>query len=155
MGLHCGIHSSAPRKSQRRIRSIGEKKHVLTTSSRDSETKNSCETLLCTPNRHSYPSRTTTSPQHTYLCNYVYVCMYVWSALPTEYESTGYGCQSCSWSAEQDKVFFPCPRLHLIIRSRETGSAVPSCVSPFILYTQAESGAYSRESSHFPRRRTS
>ena len=26
---------------------------------------------------------------------------YVWSALSAEYESTGYGCQSCSWSAEE------------------------------------------------------
>ena len=81
--------------------------------------------------------------------------MYVWSELPTEYESTGHGCQSCSWSAEQENYFFPYPRTHLIIRSRETGLAVPSCVSPFVLHTQAESGAYSRESSHFPRRRTS
>ena len=39
--------------------------------------------------------------------------------------------------------------------SLQTGSAVPSCVSLLILYTQAESGAYSRDSSHFPRRRPS
>ena len=58
------------------IRSIGEAKHVLTTSSRDSESKHSCGTLLCTPNRHPYPSRTTTSSQHIYLCKYLYVCMY-------------------------------------------------------------------------------
>ena len=32
-----------------------------------------------------------------------------------------------------------------------TGSAVPSRVSPLILHTQAESGAYSRGSSRFPR----
>ena len=136
------------------IRSICEAKHVLTTSSRDSETKHSCGTLLCSPNHHSYPSRTTTSSQHIYLCK-CFVCMYVWSELPTEYESTCHGCQSCSWSAEQENYFFPYPSTHLIIRSRETGSAVPSCVSPFVLHTQAESGAYSRESSRFPRRRTS
>ena len=39
---------------------------------------------------------------------------------------------------------FPCPRSSLRIWSRETGSAVPSRVSPLILHAQAESGAYSR-----------
>ena len=39
---------------------------------------------------------------------------------------------------------FRCPRSRLRIRSRETGSAVPSRVSPLILHAQAESGAYSR-----------
>ena len=39
------------------------------------------------------------------------------------------------------------------ILSRETGSAVPSRVSPFILRTQTAYGAYSRDSSRFPRRR--
>ena len=34
---------------------------------------------------------------------------------------------------------------------RETGSAVPSRVSLFILHSQAESVAYSRDSSRFPR----
>ena len=33
----------------------------------------------------------------------VYVCMYVWSSHIAEYGSTGKGCQSCSWSAEQGK----------------------------------------------------
>ena len=32
-----------------------------------------------------------------------------WSTLLAEYRSTGYGCQSISWSAEQGKRFFPCP----------------------------------------------
>ena len=36
---------------------------------------------------------------------------------------------------------------------RETGSAVPSRVGLLILYTQAEPGAYSWGSSHFPRQR--
>ena len=40
------------------------------------------------------------------------------------------------------------------IWSRETGSAVPSRVSLFILLTRAEPGAYLRDSSRFPRRRT-
>ena len=39
------------------------------------------------------------------------------------------------------------------ISSRETGSAVPSRAILLILHTQAESGAYSRDSSRFPRRR--
>ena len=46
---------------------------------------------------------------------------------------------------------FPCPRTRLIIWSREMGSVVPSRVSLLILHTQAESGAYSRDSSRFPR----
>ena len=40
----------------------------------------------------------------------------------------------------------------LRIWSRETSSVVPSRVSSLILHTQAESGAYSRDSSRFPRR---
>ena len=48
---------------------------------------------------------------------------------------------------------FPCPRAYLRIWSRETGSGVPSRVSLFILQTQAESGAYLRDSSRVPRRR--
>ena len=49
---------------------------------------------------------------------------------------------------------FPCPRSRLIIWSRETGSAVPSRVSLLIsIHTQAESGAYLRDSSRVPRRR--
>ena len=42
---------------------------------------------------------------------------------------------------------FPCPRSRQRIWSRETGSAVPSGVSLLILRTQAESCAYSRDSS--------
>ena len=78
--------------------------------------------------------------------------MYVWSSHIAEYGSTGYGCQSCSWSVEQGKLIFPCPRTCLRIWSHETGSAVPSRVSLLILQTQTESGAYSREP-RFPRRR--
>ena len=44
-------------------------------------------------------------------------------------------------------------RSRLRIDSRETGSAVPSRVSLLILHTQAEYGAYSQDSSRFPRRR--
>ena len=45
-----------------------------------------------------------------------------------------------------------CPRTRLRTWSRETGSVVPSRVSLLILHTQAESDAYSRDSSRFPRR---
>ena len=80
------------------------------------------------------------------------LCMHAWSALSEEYEygSNGYGCQSCSWSAE---YFFP--RSSLRIWSRETGPSVPSRVSLLIIYTQDESclDANSRDSSRFPRRR--
>ena len=42
--------------------------------------------------------------------------------------------------AEQRKLFFPCPLSRLRIWSRETGSAVPSRVSPLNLHNnQAES----------------
>ena len=48
---------------------------------------------------------------------------------------------------------FPCRRSRRRIWFRETGLAVPSLVSLLILYTNAESGAYSRYSSRIPRRR--
>ena len=82
---------------------------------------------------------------------HVYIGMYIWSSYVAEYGSTG--CQSCSWSAEKEKLMFPCPRARLRFWSRETGSAVPSHVSLLILHTQAGSAAYSRDSSRFPRRR--
>ena len=44
-------------------------------------------------------------------------------------------------------------RTYLRIWPRETGSVVPSRVSLLILHIQAESGAYLRDSSRFPRRR--
>ena len=70
-----------------------------------------------------------------------------------------YGCQSCSWSAEQGKCFPPCcPRSRLQIWSHEIGSAVPSRISLPILHTQAGPDAYSwvalldgvRPSRHLP-----
>ena len=51
---------------------------------------------------------------------------------------------------EQGKWNLPCPRTRLRVWPRETGSAVLSRVSPLILHTQTESGAYSRDSSRFP-----
>ena len=59
----------------------------------------------------------------------------------------------CLWSAEQQKCFFLGPRSRLRIWLGETGSAVPSSVSPLLFHTQAESGAYSHGYSRFPRRR--
>ena len=46
-----------------------------------------------------------------------------------------------------------CPHSRLIIWPHETGLAVPSGASLLILHTQAESGAYLRDSSRVPRRR--
>ena len=52
-------------------------------------------------------------------------------------------------------TIFPCPRSRLRIWSTsETGSTVPSRVSLLILDTQAEYGAYSRDSTRFLRRRS-
>ena len=45
---------------------------------------------------------------------------------------------------KKGKNIFPCPRSRLRVWSRETGSAIPSRVSPLILHAQAESGAYPR-----------
>ena len=50
-------------------------------------------------------------------------------------------------------IYFPCPRSRLRIWSRETNSAIPYRVSLLLVNTQADSGAYSRDSSRFPRRR--
>ena len=56
-----------------------------------------------------------------------------------------------SWTG---KIIFPCPRACLRIWSRETGSAFQSRVSLLIsILSQAESGAYLRDSSRVPPRR--
>ena len=84
-----------------------------------------------------------------YVCMYVcmYICMHVWSSHIAEYG------RFCSWSDEQGKRTFPSPRSRVRIWSRETGLAVPSSISLLILHTpQADSGAYSRNSFHFPPR---
>ena len=68
------------------------------------------------------------------------------------FASTGYGYQSCSWSAEDGKCFFQCTRSRLRTWSREKGAAVvPSRASSPILHTQAKSGTDERDFSHFPR----
>ena len=72
--------------------------------------------------------------------NYI-ILQSVSSALSAECGST-VGCCRDPVLGQLNKVFF-CflPRLRLRIWSRETGSTVPSLVSPLILHTQAESGA--------------
>ena len=55
----------------------------------------------------------------------------------TDWTSTGMVAK-CAWSAEPGCWNFPCPRSRLMNWSRETVSAVPSRVTPLILYTQAE-----------------
>ena len=55
-------------------------------------------------------------------------------------------------AAEQEKRKIPYLRSRLGSWSRETGSAVPSRVILLILHIQTELGAYSRDSSRFPRR---
>ena len=46
--------------------------------------------------------------------------------------STGWGCQSCSWPAEQGIWILPCPRSRLRIWPCETGLAAPSRASLLI-----------------------
>ena len=78
--------------------------------------------------------------------------MYVWSSHITGYGSTGQGCQSCSWPAEQGKniPLSPCVPENLVSRD---GFSRPVPRQPAHLHTQAESGAYLRDSSRVPRRR--
>ena len=53
-------------------------------------------------------------------------------------------CGQIFFKLNRENEFFPGPRLRLKVWSRETCSAVPSRASPPTLYTQAESGGYSR-----------
>ena len=53
-----------------------------------------------------------------------------------KYTSTGQGCQSCSWSVEQGKLIFPCPRSRLrlgLARRVRQSRAASACSSPSIL----------------------
>ena len=57
------------------------------------------------------PSTNTSTTRTLYLC---YICMHsqhFQQITVQKYGSTGYGCQSCLWSAEHGKLYFPCPRL--------------------------------------------
>ena len=84
---------------------------------------------------------------------YIYIIIHSWSALSEEFGSTGIIIvdNPARGQLNKENVFFPCPRSFLRIYSSEIGSAVPSRVSPLVLHTLAESGAYSRDSSRFPR----
>ena len=101
--------------------------------------------------RPCHPSHSMPVSLNNPVCMSMYVCMYVCKVFllfvcivgtSAGYGSTGYGCQSCSWSAEQRKYIFPHLRSRLRIWFRETASAVPSRVSLLILHTQTESGAF-------------
>ena len=86
-----------------------------------------------------------------YVC--MYVCMYG-HHLKWSMDRPGKVVNPARDQLNGGKQSFPViPRSHLRIWSRETGSAVPSRVGLLILHTQAESGAYSEDSSRFlPRR---
>ena len=80
------------------------------------------------------------------------MCDQTWSALSAEYGSTGYGCQSCLWSAEQGKMIFslsPFTPENLVSRD---GFSRPVPREPAYSSHSAESGAYSRNFSRFRRR---
>ena len=63
------------------------------------------------------------------------------------------GCQSCSWSAEQGMMNIPLsPYVPEKLVSRD-GFSRPVPRQPAHFHSQAESGAYSRDSSRFTRRR--
>ena len=75
--------------------------------------------------------------------------MYVWSSHIVEYGSTGQGCQSCSWPAEQGENYIPlspCVPENLVSRD---GFSCPVPRQPAHLHIQAESGAYLRDSSPY------
>ena len=71
----------------------------------------------------------------------MYVCMYC-QRFQQSMDQTGTMIANPDYGhlAEFEKLYFPCPRSHLRIWSRETGLVVPSCVS--ILLAQAEHSAY-------------
>ena len=73
------------------------------------------------------------------------MCDHTWSALSAEFGSTGYGYQSCLWSAEQVKMIFSLsPFTREILVSRD-GFSRPVPRQPAYSPHSAESGAYSRD----------
>ena len=48
-------------------------------------------------------------------------------------DEPGKVCKSCMWPAEEGKLIFSCPRSHLRIWFRDTGSAIPSRASPELI----------------------
>ena len=85
----------------------------------------------------------------------VYVCMYVCMVITysKRKDQPGKVANSARGQLNRENEHFSVPVSRQRIWPRETGSAVPSLVSLLILHTQADSGAYSRDSSRFPRRR--
>ena len=79
---------------------------------------------------------------------YIYACVVIKLKQSTNQPE---GCQSCSHD-QLTREEISCPRSCLKIWFRETGLAVPSRVSLLILYTNAESGAYPKDSSQCPQR---
>ena len=60
-------------------------------------------------------SCTVCTPRSTARFLVMSVCACVVGTFSREYGSTGYGCQLCLWSAGEEIVYFPCPRLRLRI----------------------------------------
>ena len=83
---------------------------------------------------------------------------YVWPShiYIAEYGSTAGGVVNPARGQlnRENAYFLVCSRWRLRVWSRETRSAAPSRVSLLILHTQAESGAYLRDSSRFTWRRS-
>ena len=74
----------------------------------------------------------------------MYVCMYVCMVSTfSEYGSTGYGCQSCLWSAEHEKLTFPClgSSLRILVSRDRFGRPVPiQALSTCPLHTNSGCG---------------
>ena len=118
--------------------------------------------MSCTPtepwrtgkrNPRSMPATTPRYPDNrrelrVHATVYTYACVVI---TYSRVQINRVGCQSCSGELNREK--FPCTRSRLRIWFREIGLAVPSRVSLLILYTNAESRAYSRYPSRVPRRR--
>ena len=81
-----------------------------------------------------------------------YVCVYSHHIVEQSMKQPGKVVNPARGQLNRENEYFPFPRSHLRIWSRQTGSAIPSGVSLLILHIQTESGAYSRDSSRFPRR---
>ena len=82
----------------------------------------------------------------------LHVCMYVWSSQIAEYGSTGKVANPArgQLNRENNIPLSPCVPENLVSRD---GFSRPVPRQPAHLHTQAESGAYLRDSSRFPRRR--
>ena len=81
----------------------------------------------------------------------MYVCMVV--TYTKSMDQPGEVANPARGQLNRENEHSPVLRACLRIWSHETGSAVPSRVSLFILHAQAEYGAYLRDPSRVPRRR--